>query len=62
MRNLTSKQKKILIECIEKDPTLTYLSKGVNDLPDGIWERLAELNDTEILYQEVERFMHDYEK
>ena len=76
MRNLTSKQKKLLDKffdsMIEKDEE----KKIFNDSPfkhgqygvdihdmfthdDELMGRLEEINDTEILHQEVERYLED---
>ena len=56
MRQLTVKQKKLL-------DTVYRESKGgitsVEELPIEIWDRLEEINDTEILYQEVNRYLYD---
>lgn len=53
MRQLTVSQKKLLnIEA----------KKGVSDveeLSSEVWEKLQEINDTEILYQEVDRYLND---
>jgi len=52
MRQLTVSQKKLL-------NTVPMDCQTVDDLPDGIWERLEEINDTEILWQEVNRYLTD---
>jgi hypothetical protein len=50
MRKLTAKQRKILdgynVGCVE-------------DLPDGVMQTLEQINDTEILSQEVDRYLRD---
>ena len=51
MRQLTAKQKKILKEYSHCHST--------GQLPDGIFEQLESINDTEILYNEVDRFLAD---
>lgn len=51
MRRLTVKQKNILKKF--KD------CRDVDELPYEIWEKLQEINDTEILWQEVNRFLGD---
>ena len=33
--------------------------QSVDDLPSGVWEQLEAINDTEILWQEVNRFLSD---
>lgn len=56
MRQLTSKQKKLL------EKTLHHNQGLINnwmDLPEEIWNELEEINNTEILTQEVDRFIHD---
>lgn len=63
MRRLTSKQKKLLTATLElyqpKSPGDNSI-KSVDDLPDSVWQELEKINDTEILYQEVNRFIDDW--
>jgi hypothetical protein len=54
MRQLTAKQKKIL----KKYPDCYCLEQ----LPSGVWEQLEAINDTEILWQETNRFLGDNHK
>jgi hypothetical protein len=51
-RTLTASQKKIL----DKQPMdiLSY-----DDLPGDVWDELERINDTEILWSEVNRYLHD---
>lgn len=64
MRTLTSKQKKLLDKTLE----LFDETKGegrneiqsANDLPSSIWEELERINNTEILFQEVSRYISDW--
>jgi len=68
MRKLTAKQKKLLIGWYKaKEPTreekllfgkINPLFK-VEDLTDREWETLQEINDTEVLYQNVNGFLSD---
>jgi len=55
MRQLTISQKKLLNKVMEENPS----TQTVNDLPNGIWEELESMNDTEILWQEVNRYLTD---
>ena len=51
MRKLTGKQKKILDQ---------YKHIGsINKLPYDVWDEIQEINDTEILYQNVDRYLWD---
>jgi hypothetical protein len=51
MRQLTKKQKKIL-------DNYRNISR-LEDLPDGVFERLEKINDTEILWSETNRYLGD---
>lgn len=51
MRQLTARQKKLL----NSYNHVMY----VEELPEEVWLRLIDLNDTEILYQEVQRYLFD---
>ena len=53
MRKLTSKQKKIL----DKNPDWD----NAHDVPSETWKVLEGINDTEILWQEVNRYLMDRE-
>lgn len=57
MRQLTAKQKKLIKEWMDNGQPEP---RDVDDLSPEQWERLQAINDTEILYQEVNRFMCDY--
>lgn len=73
MRQLTDKQKKVLegwygliTEGASDTQIDKFLIKGkrknyvdINDLPVEIWDQLEEINDTEILWQEVNRWIAD---
>ena len=51
MRKLTKKQKKILDQ---------YKHIGsINKLPYDVWDEIQEINDTEILYQNVDTYLWD---
>ena len=52
MRQLTVRQKKLL-------DTVPMDCQDVDSLPEGIWEKLQAINDTEILWQEVNRYLTD---
>jgi hypothetical protein len=51
MRTLTKKQKKIL--------DIYISARTLEDLPSGIYEQLEKINDTEILWSEVNRYLND---
>ena len=51
MRLLTKKQKKIL-------DNYRNISR-LEDLPDGVFEQLEKINDTEILWSETNRYLGD---
>jgi predicted AlkP superfamily phosphohydrolase/phosphomutase len=51
MRQLTKKQKKIL-------DNYRNISR-LEDLPDGVFEQLEKINDTEILWSETNRYLND---
>jgi len=55
MRQLTTKQKIILTDYIHDYPECN----SYEDLPSDIWDTLVKINDTEILWQEVNRFLSD---
>ena len=62
MRKLTVKQKKILdkwIEEVSPSPGLALCDVVEQYLPTKIWKELQRINDTEILYQEVNRYVND---
>lgn len=69
MRQLTAKQKKLLDQVMlnyEPDENGKSMFGNTNsimtteDLPVGVWTQLREINDTEILWQEVNRYIHDW--
>ena len=51
MRKLTKKQKKILDQ-------FKHIN-GIDKLPYDVWDEIQEINDTEILYQNVDRYLWD---
>ena len=57
MRQLTVSQKKLLDKALIEYNDLNISS--VDDLPLSIWDKLVEINDTEILDQEVNRYLND---
>ena len=68
MRELTQKQKKLLTQWFkEKEPSIESkcIFNSVNpiyaveDLTDDQWEELKLINDTEVLCQNVNCFIHD---
>jgi hypothetical protein len=58
MRQLTKKQKKILTSVLEHDTKGDIID--FNSLSWDIIDTLESINDTEILWQEVDRFISDY--
>lgn len=69
MRQLTSSQKKLLNKVLnENEPTTeeaimlgsTNPIRDCDSLPNGIWEELEAMNDTEVLWQEVNRYISDW--
>jgi len=60
MRKLTIRQKKLLDEWYEENknkPSMThFFDMGINV---ELLEKLEEINNTEILYQEINRYMGD---
>lgn len=65
MRALTSKQKKLLTKWFKESKrglpfeTLRYTLSNVEDLTDAQWDILEEINDTEVLYQNINCFIND---
>uniref|UniRef100_A0A6H1ZGP4 Uncharacterized protein n=1 Tax=viral metagenome TaxID=1070528 RepID=A0A6H1ZGP4_9ZZZZ len=55
MRQLTAKQKKLINKYMDAHPE----ARHVDSLDIETWETLEDINDTEILYQEVNRYMGD---
>ena len=51
MRKLTKKQKIILDQ-------FKHIN-GIDKLPYDVWDEIQEINDTEILYQNVDRYLWD---
>jgi hypothetical protein len=70
MRNLTVKQKNILDKFIQSQirinrsfyasPFLNNcLCLNIDDLPSKIYHQLEEINNSEVLYQNVDRYLND---
>lgn len=59
MRTLTAKQKRLLDIVSKERANIGLETLDVNDLPDGIFSKLEQMNDTEILWQEVNRYLWD---
>jgi len=55
MRQLTQQQKKYLDKLFKANNTLS----DVEDLTPEQWHKLEEMNDTEILWQETNRYLSD---
>ena len=51
MRQLTKKQKKILDNYTN--------ARRLEELPSGVYEQLEKINDTEILWSELNRYLND---
>ena len=66
MRQLTAKQKKLLSKTMEAHEKKNFYGGRDNDiadvdtLPETVWEELKAINDTEILWQETNRFIDDW--
>ena len=66
MRRLTGKQKQLVKKWVNgtrhKQAWETYYTYEINDADDltsDQWDTLVEIHDTEILYQNVNRFIDD---
>lgn len=55
MRQLTIRQKKLLDMAMASDSEI----RDVEDLSPAVWEGLRKINDTEILWQEANRYISD---
>lgn len=55
MRDLTKEQKKFIEELMRKDNNII----SAEDILSGEWDVLEEINNTEVLYQNVNRFIID---
>ena len=61
MRDLTRKQKELL-----KNYSLKFFKESggnwlnMENIPMAWYEEIEEINNTEVLYQNVERFLYDY--
>lgn len=54
MRQLTARQKKLLNKIYKSYKPLSWNELEIEDI-----EQLEQINDTEILYQEVNSYLHD---
>ena len=66
MRDLTGKQKQLIKKWVnhgrykaEWETSYNYKINDADDLTDKQWDILVEINDTEILYQNVNNFIQD---
>lgn len=59
MRQLTARQKKLIDKWFIEYPTQGKELHVVDDLTTDEWEQLVKINDTEILWQEVNRYIWD---
>jgi len=64
MRRLTVKQKKLLDKWYEQnnikdEPGIAVCNVVQDLLPDELWDELQEVNNTEVLYQEVNCYITD---
>lgn len=56
MRRITIKQKRVIdiyMDSVDEEVT------SAKDLSEKIWDKLVEINDTEILWQEVNNYIED---
>lgn len=69
MRQLTKSQKNIIEGTLKyHEPTADEKSlfskmnpiRTADDLPDEVWDELVKINDTEILWQNVNSFIQDW--
>jgi len=66
MRALTASQKRLLVRVISEQNyrdrlgELHFTIRGVEDLPNGVFEELEKINDTEVLYQNTNQFIDDF--
>ena len=62
MRNLTKKQKTLLLKWANEHPNEMRKSHSPVDLIDcDLWDEIVAINDTEVLYQNANRFLEDLE-
>lgn len=62
MRDLTSKQKKFLLAWANNHEHIMRTTHDyVKEMDSEDWEALEAMNDTEVLYQNVNRFLDDLE-
>jgi len=60
MRNLTSKQKALLLEWAKANKDLVYGHKDpVDNIPMELWETIEAINPCEILWQNANSFLND---
>ena len=56
MRELTKKQKVLLTKWVKESDKEIY---SIDDLETSQWEELVKVNDTEVLWQNANRFIRD---
>ena len=60
MRELTVKQKRLLLTWANENPDLMQkYTDLVNKMPHELWEKIEAINDTEILYQNVNSYLDE---
>ena len=59
MRALTVKQKRLLKEYFNSNKENIYGFSHVDNMPDDLWDKLVEINDTEILYQNCNSYINE---
>ena len=59
MRDLTKQQKKFLMGWANSNPDKMKGWQPVDNMSGDDWDKLTEMNDTEILYQNCNRFLND---
>jgi hypothetical protein len=58
MRELTAKQKKLIRQFVKENPKVSSVQDLIEADPD-FYEKLEKINDTEVLYTNVDRFIWD---
>lgn len=65
MRDLTTKQKKLLNEWCKEHPAIAgniwFSISECQEFTSDFLEQLEKINNSEILYQNIERYVQDYE-
>lgn len=62
MRDLTKKQKTFLLKWANDNPDKMNSYIPVDNMETEDWEKLTEMNDTEVLYQNCNGFLNDLER